>query len=129
MSVTLEYQTPSDNWGNDLSFYHWGLLIFFSDNLINIFRRKTCLLFLFFIKAYNKCYRTVVSLARMCFCSVFFFPVPWFASVLFVFLLEVLMDLWNLCLFPGAYLYFSNKATKIWQWRKRLNVLNSPFCM
>lgn len=40
MSVALEYQTLSENWLNDFSFYH---CLFFQDNLINVFRRKTCL--------------------------------------------------------------------------------------
>lgn len=30
----------------------------------------------------------------------FFLPMPWFASMVFIFLLKVMMDLWNLCLFP-----------------------------
>lgn len=71
VSVALEYQTPGENWWNDLSFYHWGCLLFFQDTLSYIFRRKTCLLFLLFIKACNKCYKTVVKLPKMCSCSVF----------------------------------------------------------
>lgn len=78
-------------------FLSLGLLIFFQGTLINTVRRKTCLLFLFFIE---ECNFYVIKLLQSCwrwFLFCFLSPYPVFAYVLICsFALKVVMELGKL---------------------------------